>query len=54
MTLPVIKTERLYRQIANVIMAGITRGDFVAGGLLPPGVSWQNSWVSVVHQCVKH
>ncbi|MSE16233.1 GntR family transcriptional regulator, partial [Pantoea agglomerans] len=36
MTLPVIKTERLYRQIANVIMAGITRGDFVAGGLLPP------------------
>ena len=36
MTLPVIKTERLYRQIANVIMAGITRGDFAAGGLLPP------------------
>ncbi|QPG27364.1 MULTISPECIES: FadR/GntR family transcriptional regulator [Pantoea] len=36
MSLPVIKTERLYRQIANAIMAGITRGDFVAGGLLPP------------------
>jgi len=36
MTLPVIKTERLYRQIANAIMAGITRGDFVSGGLLPP------------------
>lgn len=36
MNLPVIKTERLYRQIANAIMAGITRGDFVAGGLLPP------------------
>ncbi|WIL42261.1 FadR/GntR family transcriptional regulator [Pantoea agglomerans] len=36
MNLPVIKTERLYRQIANAIMAGIARGDFVAGGLLPP------------------
>lgn len=36
MTLAAIKTERLYRQIANAIMAGITRGDFVAGGLLPP------------------
>lgn len=36
MSLSVIKTERLYRQIANAIMAGITRGDFVAGGLLPP------------------
>jgi len=36
MVLPVIKTERLYRQIASVIMDGITRGDFVAGGLLPP------------------
>ncbi|MHA6313020.1 MULTISPECIES: FadR/GntR family transcriptional regulator [Pantoea] len=36
MTLPVIKTERLYRQIANAIMAGIERGDFVAGDLLPP------------------
>ncbi|MCJ7927705.1 FadR/GntR family transcriptional regulator [Pantoea vagans] len=36
MSLPVIKTERLYRQIANAIMSGITRGDFVAGGLLPP------------------
>lgn len=36
MTLPIVKAERLYRQIANVIMAGITRGDFLAGGLLPP------------------
>ncbi|MGK3142537.1 FadR/GntR family transcriptional regulator [Pantoea sp. C2G6] len=36
MTLPVVKTERLYRQIANAIMAGISRGDFVSGGLLPP------------------
>ena len=36
MALPVVKTERLYRQIANAIMAGIERGEFVAGGLLPP------------------
>lgn len=36
MTLPVVKTERLYRQIANAIMAGIERGEFVAGDLLPP------------------
>ncbi|WP_313654987.1 FadR/GntR family transcriptional regulator [Pantoea sp.] len=36
MSLTVIKTERLYRQIANAIMEGIARGDFVAGGLLPP------------------
>ena len=36
MTLAVIKTERLYRQIANAIMDGIARGEFVAGGLLPP------------------
>ncbi|MBS6035077.1 MULTISPECIES: FadR/GntR family transcriptional regulator [Pantoea] len=36
MALPVVKTERLYRQIANAIMAGIDRGEFVAGGMLPP------------------
>ncbi|PXV72759.1 MULTISPECIES: FadR/GntR family transcriptional regulator [Pantoea] len=36
MVLPVLKTERLYRQIANAIIAGIQRGDFVPGGALPP------------------
>jgi len=36
MALPVVKTERLYRQIANAIMAGVERGEFVAGGMLPP------------------
>ncbi|MCZ4059907.1 FadR/GntR family transcriptional regulator [Pantoea sp. LMR881] len=36
MALTVLKTERLYRQIANAIMDGIKEGDFVPGGLLPP------------------
>ncbi|WP_432372561.1 FadR/GntR family transcriptional regulator [Pantoea allii] len=36
MALPVLKTERLYRQIANAIIDGINRGDFVPGGALPP------------------
>ncbi|RQN05891.1 FadR/GntR family transcriptional regulator [Pantoea ananatis] len=36
MGLAVLKTERLYRQIANAIIAGIHGGDFVPGGALPP------------------
>ncbi|MDR7343938.1 DNA-binding FadR family transcriptional regulator [Pantoea alhagi] len=36
MTLPAIKTERLYRQISSLISAAITRGEFAPGALLPP------------------
>lgn len=36
MALPVLKTERLYRQIASAIMDGIQRGDFAPGAALPP------------------
>lgn len=36
MTLPAIKTERLYRQISNLISAAIARGEFAPGTLLPP------------------
>lgn len=36
MALPVLKTERLYRQIASAIMDGIKRGDFAPGAALPP------------------
>jgi len=35
MALPVLKAERLYRQIANAIMDSIKKGEFVPGGLLP-------------------
>ena len=36
MTLPAVKTERLYRQISSLISAAIARGEFAAGTLLPP------------------
>ncbi|ARJ41674.1 GntR family transcriptional regulator [Pantoea alhagi] len=36
MTLPAIKTERLYRQISSLISAAIARGEFAPGTLLPP------------------
>lgn len=36
MALSVLKTERLYRQIANAIIAGIQRGEFPPGAALPP------------------
>ena len=36
MALPVLKTERLYRQIANAIMESIQRGEFAPGAALPP------------------
>lgn len=36
MALSVLKTERLYRQIANAITRSINNGDFQPGGLLPP------------------
>ena len=36
MALSILKTERLYRQIANAIMDSIKNGEFVPGGLLPP------------------
>ena len=36
MTLTAIKTERLYRQISNLISAAIARGEFAPGTLLPP------------------
>lgn len=36
MALPVLKTERLYRQIANAIMDSIKNAEFLPGGLLPP------------------
>lgn len=36
MALPVLKTERLYRQIANAIMESIKRGEFAPGAALPP------------------
>ncbi|HAT24786.1 MAG TPA: GntR family transcriptional regulator, partial [Pantoea septica] len=36
MALPVLKTERLYRQIANAIVESIQRGEFAPGAALPP------------------
>ncbi|MGD8107374.1 FadR/GntR family transcriptional regulator [Pantoea sp. FN0302] len=36
MTLPAIKTERLYRQISSLISTAIARGEFAPGTLLPP------------------
>jgi len=36
MALPVLKTERLYRQIANAIVESIQRGEFAPGTALPP------------------
>ncbi|GLR07707.1 GntR family transcriptional regulator [Mixta theicola] len=36
MTLPAIKTERLYRQISSLLSAAIARGEFAPGTLLPP------------------
>jgi len=36
MALTALKTERLYRQIANAIMDSIKRGEFTPGGALPP------------------
>lgn len=36
MTLPAVKTERLYRQISSLISAAIARGEFAPGSLLPP------------------
>ncbi|MDT0176229.1 FadR/GntR family transcriptional regulator [Pantoea sp. RRHST58] len=36
MALPVLKTERLYRQIASAIMESIQRGEFAPGAALPP------------------
>lgn len=36
MALSTLKTERLYRQIANAIMADIKRGEFLPGMALPP------------------
>lgn len=36
MALPVLKTERLYRQIANAIRESIQRGEFAPGAALPP------------------
>lgn len=36
MALPVLKTERLYRQIANAIRESIQRGEFAPGTALPP------------------
>ena len=36
MTLPVVKTERLYRQISALLIAAIERGEFAPGTLLPP------------------
>ncbi|MEZ3500869.1 FadR/GntR family transcriptional regulator [Pantoea sp. KPR_PJ] len=36
MALTALKTERLYRQIANAIVESIKRGDFAPGAALPP------------------
>lgn len=36
MALPVLKTERLYRQIASAIVESIQRGEFAPGAALPP------------------
>jgi len=36
MALPVLKMERLYRQIANAIVESIQRGEFAPGAALPP------------------
>ncbi|QHM73407.1 FadR/GntR family transcriptional regulator [Mixta intestinalis] len=36
MTLPAVKTERLYRQISGLLSAAIARGEFAPGSPLPP------------------
>ncbi len=53
MVLPVLKTERLYRQIANAIIAGIQRGISYPAVRCHRSESWQSSWASVARPCVK-
>ncbi|HBI05473.1 MAG TPA: GntR family transcriptional regulator, partial [Erwinia persicina] len=36
MELPTLKVERLYRQISNLLIGCIKKGQFPAGAILPP------------------
>jgi len=53
MALPVLKTERLYRQIANAIVESIQRGEFAPGAALPPERELAKQLGSAAPRCVR-